>query len=176
MIIKIPTEKATACGTSIAKDYISQMLKASNLTLTRVNKLINQRYPEYQSTTQNLSNKISRGSLRDYEIAQIASVCGFTLQLSNNDTLALQDKPAETTLSRNPSANDKESIRLIVSEGYTTEASPNFGVIVFAGQSSGEAAEYYQGSVNADTNAIDELAIIAMAEKKYKVIAKPAAI
>lgn len=59
------------------KSYIAQ----SGYTLTYIVEQMNKsRTPEHQTTTQNISNKLSRGTIKYSEIKEIANIIGYKIQ------------------------------------------------------------------------------------------------
>ena len=64
---------------------IKANLETSGLTLTEVvNQLNLNRSPDNNTTLQNLSNKISRGTIKYSEILEIASILNMHIVWSNN--------------------------------------------------------------------------------------------
>lgn len=57
------------------KSYISK----SGWTLTNIVKVLNERHPEQPTTTQNISNKLSRGTIKYSEVKEIADIIGFEI-------------------------------------------------------------------------------------------------
>lgn len=58
------------------KSYISQ----SGWTITDIVKVLNERYPDNQTTSQNISNKLTRGTIKYSEVKEIADIIGFELK------------------------------------------------------------------------------------------------
>lgn len=65
---------------SITRYIVYEMLRQSNMTLSAAIEKYNEIYHDNQ-TIQNISNKLTRNSLRIYELARLASVCNFRLCL-----------------------------------------------------------------------------------------------
>lgn len=62
------------------KWYVKSMLANQKMTLTEVVKEINKRHPERKETTiQNISNKLSRGTIKFSEIIEIADIIGMEI-------------------------------------------------------------------------------------------------
>ena len=68
---------------SVARYIVNEMLRQSNMTLSAAIEKYNLVYHDNQ-TIQNISNKLTRNSMRLYELAQLASVCNFRLCLVGN--------------------------------------------------------------------------------------------
>jgi hypothetical protein len=60
------------------KSYISK----SGWTLTEIVAVLNERHPEKTTTTQNISNKLSRGTIKYSEVKEIADIIGFKIDWS----------------------------------------------------------------------------------------------
>lgn len=58
------------------KSYISQ----SGWTITDIVKVLNERYPTQPTTSQNISNKLSRGTIKYSEVKEIADIIGFEIK------------------------------------------------------------------------------------------------
>ena len=172
---------------SLARAYVQKMLDFCHLSISMLVRELNNRYPDKNTTVQNLSNKITRGTLRDYEIAQIADVCGFTLKLeavkqvfqqvhsdnalpAGNETPNLKVKD-ENTASDSQERPTNEEMLDRISHGYTSILSQNFGVVVFAGENATRATDFYNKCVGSVTP-MQELAFLKLIEKEYNVISE----
>lgn len=58
------------------KSYISK----SGWTLTDIVKSLNERHPNEPTTTQNISNKLTRGTIKYSEVKEIADIIGFSIE------------------------------------------------------------------------------------------------
>jgi len=58
------------------KSYISK----SGWTLTDIVKVLNERHPNESTTTQNISNKLTRGTIKYSEVKEIADIIGFNIE------------------------------------------------------------------------------------------------
>ena len=62
------------------------MIAKKGWTLTRVVQKINERHPDRNKTTvQNISNKLSRGTIKYSEILEIAEIIGFNITWEPRD-------------------------------------------------------------------------------------------
>lgn len=57
------------------KAYIAQ----SGWTMTDIVKKMNEQHPENPTTTQNISNKLSRGTIKYSEVKEIAAIIGYEI-------------------------------------------------------------------------------------------------
>ncbi len=61
-------------------DEIKSVIAKHGFTLTEVVNLMNQsRIPDDQTSVQNISNKLARGTIKFSEVLEIASVMGLTI-------------------------------------------------------------------------------------------------
>ena len=62
------------------RNQVKSMIALQGWTLTRVVQKINERHPENANTTvQNISNKLSRGTIKYSEILEIAEIIGMDI-------------------------------------------------------------------------------------------------
>ena len=167
--ITISTSQFDKSGKANQRIYVDQMLNRRHLTLTGVVKLLKESFPDDATTTQNISNKLARGSLRDYEIAQIANVCGFSLvliddvskdykQVKSNHTQTLTDK-----------------ISSFLSEGYEIINGVNYDKIIIVGKRAADAGKHFTEKIKEkqDITPIIEFAFCKVIEDEFGVIMQP---
>ena len=65
------------------RNEIKAYLAASGMTLTDVVAELNKRHPDEPTTTQNNSNKLSRGTIRYSECKEIADIMGLKITWVN---------------------------------------------------------------------------------------------
>ena len=65
------------------RNEIKAYLAASGMTLTDVVAELNKRHPDVPTTTQNISNKLSRGTIRYSECKEIADIMGLKITWVN---------------------------------------------------------------------------------------------
>lgn len=145
---------------------VNEMLYLSRMKLTDLVKRLNVLYPEEKITTQNLSNKLSRGGLRDFELAQIANACGFELRLVSRDFDTFQKNIAESV-----DDNVNYKMEMALKQGQATIETKYNGVLVIAGERAEEAAKAYNLHC-ASADALTELGFAKILEKKYNVLTK----
>lgn len=63
------------------KSYIAQ----SGWTLTDIVKKLNEQHPSSPTTTQNISNKLSRGTIKYSEVKEIAKIIGYEIKWEKYD-------------------------------------------------------------------------------------------
>ena len=69
------------------RNQVKSTLALQGWTLTRVVQKINERHPESRRTTvQNISNKLSRGTIKYSEILEIAEIIGIDIFWKPHDS------------------------------------------------------------------------------------------
>lgn len=69
------------------RNEIKSYIASAGMTLTEVVNELNKRHPFQPTTTQNISNKLSRGTIRYSECLEIAEILGLKITWSKRDTL-----------------------------------------------------------------------------------------
>ena len=68
------------------RNHVKAMIALQGWTLTRVVQKINERHPETNCTTvQNISNKLTRGTIKYSEILEIAEIIGVDISWNPRD-------------------------------------------------------------------------------------------
>ena len=72
--------------TETVRRQVKAKLAEQGWTLTRVVKKMNERHPDKKETTvQNISNKLKRGTIKYSEILEIADIIGMEVLWAEND-------------------------------------------------------------------------------------------
>lgn len=58
------------------RNEIKAQMAQSGWTLTDIVKIMNERHPNEPTTTQNISNKLTRGTIKYVEVKEIADIIG----------------------------------------------------------------------------------------------------
>ena len=64
---------------NLVRNEIKSYISKSGWTLTDIVKKMNERHPDEPTTTQNISNKLTRGTLKYAEAKEIAEIIGFEI-------------------------------------------------------------------------------------------------
>lgn len=185
--IKVPYLRQDENGESCSRYCINEMLFNSRLTLAELIKRNNRLFPDNQTSNSNLSNKLRRGSLKDYELSQYAYALGYKLIIVPADeepTPVIQQKPEDRQLSlfdndnidnasneikKNPNNFDE-----LISLGFAATSTPHCIEVFIAGENATEAAEYISSVKFPDDSKItDELRFFIQIENKFKVKIRP---
>lgn len=75
-MIKIDSKRIEVSGINI---LFKELLKHQRTTLTKVVKKRNELYPSETTTTQNISNKLSRETMRAMELFEFAELMGYDI-------------------------------------------------------------------------------------------------
>ena len=151
---------------SNSRQAVNQMLYISRMKMADLVRNLNKLYPDTKYTTQNLSNKLLRGGVRDFELSQIANACGFELRLVNKEYDTFKQAMNEAV---DDNANYK--MEQALKQGQATIDTKYNGVLVIAGERAEEAAKAYNLHC-ASADALTELGFAKVLEKKYNVLTK----
>lgn len=104
-----------------SKRIVKGLLASAGLSMTRAIKEINKRYPEQKTTPQNISNKLSRDSIRFPEMRRIADVCGYRVEFIPIESTGKSDEDQEAKCTMENSniefnVNNQRKIQLEQSE------------------------------------------------------------
>ena len=166
-----------------ARDVLKKFLKQQNETLVHVVAIMNERHPEDKANAQNLTNKLSRNTIRFSEVMEIADILGFEIGFQKIGTqpepekpIQEQDKPKKKSGLKTESATaiaDRVNTRFyIVSGNYFKE-------ILIIGKNSKEAAINFNIAIGlketkSKTSGIAfEIMLCQQLEKEYGVIVYP---
>lgn len=181
------------------KALIKTLLSSVKLSMTKAVAIANKAHPEDQITSQNISNKISRGTINFTEVAMIAEACGYQIvfqkigdaapeddsavapkvaekRASANNSIRDANRPIKAKANTDTSAEDEESLFIeAVNKGCAVVNRINHGQIIFAGKQAEEAAQAYQDhcTIPQDEHPIKismrEISLAAYAAKVYNV-------
>lgn len=156
------------------KALIKTLLASVKLSMTKAVAIANEAHPEDQITSQNISNKISRGTINFTEVAMIAEACGYQIVFQKNGDAAPEDDSAVAPVVSEKITSANNAIRepysrprrakidadkagcekmnelvfaQAVNEGCVSVTSNNFGEVIFAGKRAEEVADFYRDSV-----------------------------
>lgn len=153
------------------KQLVKSILSSANTSLTKTVELINQKHTEDHQSSQNISNKIGRGTVNFAEIARIAEACGFCITfhpIGSN----ISEFEVKEDISPEQSNPGKSVFSQAVVYGYASCNSPNFGEIIIAGGQAEEAAEWMKEHINQTMSEAQEVSMILSANKKFNVVSR----
>lgn len=182
-------------GDNTLKAFIDKLLHSNLYTLTGAVRTMNGRYPEDQTTPQNISNKIKRGTINFIEVARLAEVCGYKLVFRSIANDEIEDSNAVTPVvsEKRTSADnsirdayrpikatqDKQQKDILKSEfskalvsGCVSIPSVHFGDIMVAGKQAQEGADWLKTIINPEITEAQEMAAILAVREYYDAIAQ----
>ncbi len=185
--INIPPQD-TFSETSVARYVVNEMLRQSNMTLSAAIEKYNLVYHDNQ-TIQNISNKLTRNSMRLYELAQLASVCNFRLCLVGNVKDSpivnkddfhidfLEETQGEQSAIGETVPRPKDNIKPIrqttktfdelLSVGFCESKTVNFGFMIIAGARAEEAAKWVEEHLTDDMTELQERTVYLKASRMF---------
>ena len=173
---------------SVARYIVNEMLRQSNMTLSAAIEKYNLVYHDNQ-TIQNISNKLTRNSMRLYVLAQLASVCNFRLcmvgnvkdsQTVNQDDCQvdlLEATQGEQSAIGDTVTRPKDNIKPIrqttktfdelLSVGFCESKTVNFGFMIIAGARAEEAAKWVEEHLTDDMTELQERTVYLKASRMF---------
>ena len=150
---------------NITKTLIKMLLKDSGLSLTKAIKKLNETHPEHKTTTQNISNKLTRDTLKFQEFIELAEICGYQITLNKT----MQKSQKQETPFYNKTYSD------LLLDGYTDCESVNFDLIIIAGANAEQAAKWIKENLDSELNETQEIMLMIAANRQFGVNCKPVA-
>lgn len=152
---------------NITRMLMKMLLKDSGLSLTKAVKKLNERFPEHKTTTQNISNKLARDTIKFQEFRELADVCGYELSLDR----IRQEQPKRKPITDTPEKTYNE----LLLDGYADCASVNFDSIIIAGANAEQAAKWIVDNLDSEFDETQEIILLLAASRQFKVKCKPIA-
>lgn len=198
--IHIPPQEKY-CEISVARYTVNEMLRQSKMTLSAAIEKYNEFYNDNQ-TIQNISNKLTRNSMRIYELAQLASACNFHLCLvgyiedspiirkdkqisvsEDKETAQPKDResisdsikpPKSETVKIKHKPDNQKTFSELLTDGYCEAESINFDSAIVAGARCEEAAAFIEENIRQyDYDETQEIILYLAAARQYQVKVKP---
>lgn len=159
---------------TFAYHFFKALVKDAGLNLTSAVGKFNKVYPDLKTTPQNVSNKLTRDSIRFTEFVKFADVLGYEINLVSAKNHAHEDdstvvpvvsekrtsadnaitepysRPRRAKIDADKAGREKMNELVFaqaVNEGCVSVTSNNFGEVIFAGKRAEEVADFYSDSV-----------------------------
>lgn len=143
------------------------LIKNADLDLAKATRKFNKLYPDEKTTSQNLSNKLYRDSLRVTEFLKLLNALGYIISFDSVDRADVKPLASEIK-------EDKKLTDLLI-EGYADCQSINFDTIIIAGARATEAAQWIADNLNTfkEMDETQEIMLLIAANREFKVNCKP---
>lgn len=135
---------------------LKKLIKDAGYNIQTVVQKLNQQRPNHQTTPQNLSNKLSRDTLKLSEFVHLVELCGYTISFDGDNT-----------------ADDSKTFSSLVLEGYTDCESINYKQIVIVGTRAQEAAQFIESNLSEGMEETQEIVLLISANRQFGVMCKP---
>lgn len=143
---------------------VKRLVKDAGLTLKKVVQLLNKNNAE-KTTTQNLSNKLSRDTLKVSEFFRIVAACGYDVNIYKKGL------PAEGRVVIKPELQPTHN--MLIALGFTDCKSINFTTILIMGAKCKEAANWIEENQNKGMSDAEELLLLINANRQFEVECQP---
>lgn len=144
------------------------LIKEAGLNLKTAVEKFNAAYPEEKTTPQNISNKLTRDSMKLNEFVKFAEVFGYTIYFDDGKIPANQPEQKKEMKYINLTFYE------LLAEGFTAVNSINFKTVIIAGANAEKAAEYIESNLFDGMSEPEELLLMVNAKKEFGVDCKPA--
>jgi len=141
------------------------LIQEANLDLAKTVRMFNATYPQETTTSQNLSNKLYRDSLRVTEFFKLIGVLGYSISFDNGKTELPQNVQSENVVG--------DSLSDLFIQGYSDCKSYNFDNVIIAGARADEASKWIEESLSEDFSETEEVMLWILANRKFGVHCKP---
>lgn len=152
---------------SFAYRLFKALSKGAGLDLKRAVDKFNQTFPEIKTTPQNVSNKLTRDSIKLTEFCRFAEAFGYEIVFRRIE------KETPEAINNSIKSVNASLFAMALVDGYASCPSPNFGEIVIAGKQAEKAAEWLTGRITNGITDAQEMSLVLAANKQFSVFAKP---
>ena len=142
------------------------LIKEAGLNLKTAVEKFNAAYPDEQTTPQNISNKLTRDSMKLNEFMKFAEVFGFTIYFDDGKIPANQPEQKKDL---KPNQNYYE----LLIAGFTSCKSINCKAVIIAGANAQAAAEWIESNLTDGMSEPEELLLLVSAKQEFNVDCKP---
>lgn len=153
---------------------IKLLIQEADSDLSKTTRKFNKLFPDEKTTSQNLSNKLYRDSLRVTQFLKLLSALGYTLSF---DIVKDDFAKVEDTQPITPAIKDDKKFSDLLIEGYADCKSINFDSIIIAGARASEAAQWIAENLDTfkEMDETQEIMLLIAANREFKVNCKPVA-
>ncbi len=165
----------STADTTFSYAIVKRLVKDAGLTLKKVVQILNKDNAE-KTTTQNLSNKLSRDTLKLLEFCRIASACGYDISIHKKGMPPegkVDFRPDTTPTPDIPKRALTNGFKSLMLQGYTDYPSKNFEAVIIAGAKAQEAAEFIINNLYDGMDETQEVLLMIAANRHYKVLCQP---
>ena len=156
---------------------MKQVCYSAGISLAELVRRRNALHPDDKTTPQNLSNKLSRDSLKLSEFLELVDCAGFRLVFEEVEPaeglVDLQGNPL-TPKSTETNLDKSKTFSELLMDGYCEVKSTNFKSAIVAGAKCEEAAKWIEANLKEfDYDETQEIMLYLAAARQFKVKVKP---
>lgn len=171
-------------STNISYDLMKQVCYSAEISLAELVRRRNALHPDDKTTPQNLSNKLSRDSLKLAEFMELVNCAGFNMVFEEKEEdnkglvdlqgKPLRSKPDEPETTKEPIAEKSKTFTDLLMDGYCEVKAINFKSAIVAGARCEEAAKWIEANLKEfDYDETQEIMLYLAAARQFKVKVKP---
>lgn len=163
---------------------MKQVCYSAEISLAELVRRRNALHPDDKTTPQNLSNKLSRDSLKLAEFMELVNCAGFNMVFEEKEEdnkglvdlqgKPLRSKPDEPETTKEPIAEKSKTFTDLLMDGYCEVKAINFKSAIVAGARCEEAAKWIEANLKEfDYDETQEIMLYLAAARQFKVKVKP---
>ena len=155
----------------------NQLLHQRQLSLTNLVAMYNgASTPENKTTTQNISNKLTRNSMKFRDLVELADFAGYDVNFVSRQDSNAEPQPEESRSIRKSYSMGipEESLNDAIFKGAEIIKGVNFPKILVAGERALEASQWIQQYLDDGMSELEEMTVLMTSGQLFNVIAKPA--
>lgn len=168
----------------ISYNLIKKLCHSAEISMAELVKRRNELHPNDKTTPQNLSNKLSRDSLKLSEFIELANCAGFKMIFEeiekDNRLLDLQGNPLTSESHKEPEEKatieqeKQKTFTELLTDGFCEVQSQNFESAIVAGTKCEKAARWIEANLKEfDYDETQEVMLYIAAARQFKVKVKP---
>lgn len=163
---------------------MKQVCYSAEISLAELVRRRNALHPDDKTTPQNLSNKLSRDSLKLAEFMELVNCAGFNMVFEEKEEdnkglvdlqgKPLRSKPDEPETAKEPIAEKSKTFTDLLIDGYCEVKAINFKSAIVAGARCEEAAKWIEDNLKEfNYDETQEIMLYLAAARQFKVKVKP---
>jgi len=154
------------------KALLKEMLSQSGLSLAKAVNKMAENHPELKTSTQNISNKLSRNSINFSEMVALAEACGFYISFTTTADEIIVQPPTNKIEQHFNTTFDEKMV-----EGISSYVSEHMKTVIVAGRNADAAVSWIQTFCDEHKDEIqtliDETMLLTTIQEKFDVQCKP---
>ncbi len=176
--------------TNYIRAIFRELMHRRNISLRELIDEYNKIFPEHTTTSQNISNKLTRDAMKFRDVVELAEAMGYDIAFVEKDGLT-RVNPADSTETDDdpPRITPKvdsmqiemmprldyhdDSLNSAVAQGFEMVEGFNFKKILVAGERALEASFWIKEYIEDGMTELEEMTVLMTASQLFDIVAKP---